>query len=66
MSNRMKGKKTQKLNQLVYCGIQIMGTCLLVKWFAIQMPWYKGSSVFRSSNEYRSAIQMPSIMVPGI
>ena len=50
-------------------GVQIMGICLLIEQFAIQMlgtmeVWYSdrhlvNEPVFRPPYEYRSAIQMP-------
>ena len=53
-----------------------MGICLLVEWFAIQMPstmvvWYSyyhliNGPVFRPPFEYRSVIEMPGTMVRGI
>ena len=53
-----------------------MVICSLMEWFTIQMPytmkvWYSEHHlvnwpVFRPPFEYRSSIQMPGTMVPGI
>ena len=62
--------------RMVCYSIQITEIFLIGEWFAIKMPstmvvWFSGHHLanrpeFRPPYEYRSAIQMPSTMVPGI